>query len=437
MMGRQTTDQRALFYEFDLDERVPADHLLRRIDIFTTAALSDLHKELSAFYSHTGRPSIDPQLLIRMLIIGYCYGIRSERRLCEEVALNLAYRWFCRLDLDDDVPDHSTFSKNRHGRFRESDLLRHVFERVVGLCIAEGLVKGETFAVDASFIQANASRYHKEAPETIDWSQIEKPTRAVREYLDALDEAGGLAPGRAQPKMISPTDPASAWTSKAHKRAQFGYGLNYLIDTEHAVIVDVEATPARIYDEVAATKTMIERIEASFGLKPDQLAADTAYGTGKFLGWLVDEQEIDPHIPVWDRSQREDGTFSRGDFAYDAEKDLYTCPNGKALRTTGTLQSDNTFRYVSRKADCDICPLKSKCCPKQPQRRVLRDPNEAARDYARSLAGTLEFKQSAMKGRKSRCALGISKPTTASISCDCADYRAPVMSSTLPRLPKI
>lgn len=144
MMGRQTADQRALFYEFDLDERVPADHLLRRIDIFTTAALSDLHKELEAFYSHTGRPSIDPQMLIRMLIIRYWYGIRSERRLCEEVALNLAYRWFCRLDLDDGVPDHSTFSKNRHGRFRESDLLRHVFERVVGLCIAEGLVKGET-----------------------------------------------------------------------------------------------------------------------------------------------------------------------------------------------------------------------------------------------------------------------------------------------------
>jgi hypothetical protein len=144
-----------------------------------------------------------------------------------------------------------------------------------------------------------------------------------RKYLDALDEAGGLAPGRAQPKMISPTDPASAWTSKAHKRAQFGYGLSYLIDTQHAVIVDVETTPARTYDEVAAAKTMIERTEASFGLKPDRLAADTAYGTGKFLGWLVDEQKIDPHIPVWDRSQREDGTFSRGDFAYDAEKDLY------------------------------------------------------------------------------------------------------------------
>ena len=122
MMGRQTADQRALFYEFNLDERVPADHLLRRIDIFVRAALANLHEALTAYYSHTGRPSIDPELLIRMLIVGYCYGVRSERRLCEEVALNLAYRWFCRLDLDDEVPDHSTFSKNRHGRFRESDL---------------------------------------------------------------------------------------------------------------------------------------------------------------------------------------------------------------------------------------------------------------------------------------------------------------------------
>jgi transposase len=129
MMGRQTADQRALFYEINLDERAPEDHLLRRIDVFTIAALSDLHKELDAFYYHTGHPSIDPQLLIRILIIGYCYGIRSERRFCEEVALNLAYRWFCRLDLDDGVPDHSTFSKNRDGRFRESDVLRHARAR--------------------------------------------------------------------------------------------------------------------------------------------------------------------------------------------------------------------------------------------------------------------------------------------------------------------
>jgi transposase len=400
MMGRQTADQRALFYEFNLDERVPADHLLRRIDIFVMAALANVHEALTAYYSHTGRPSIDPELLIRMLIVGYCYGVRSERRLCEEVALNLAYRWFCRLDLDDEVPDHSTFSKNRHGRFRESDLLRHVFERVVGLCITNGLVKGEGFAVDASVIEADASRYHGKAPDEIDWNAIEKPTRAVREYLDALDAAAEPASDRKPPKVVSLSDPASAWTAKANKRVQFGYGLNYLIDREYAVIVDVEATPARTYDEVVASKTMIERTEMTFGLKPDWLAADTAYGTGRFLGWLVDQKKIKPHIPVWDRSQRDDGTLARDDFTYDAERDIYICPNDKVLRSTGTLHSDNTFRYVSRKLDCDLCRLKPRCCPKQPQRRILRDPNETAREYARRLADTPEFAQSSNERKK-------------------------------------
>ena len=261
MMGRQSGDQRQLFYQFDLDERVPSGHLLRRMNVFVSRALTDLHRDLAAYYSHTGRPSIDPELMIRMLIVGYCYGIRSERRLCEEVSLNLAYRWFCRLDLDDAVPDHSTFSVNRHGRFRESDLLRHVFERIVGLCMNTGLIKGEGFAVDASVIEADASRYHGVAPDEIDLHAIENPSRAIREYLAALDEAGELEPGRKPPKVISPSDPASAWTAKANKRVQFGYGLNYLIDNEHAVIVDVEATPARTYDEVASTRVMIERTE--------------------------------------------------------------------------------------------------------------------------------------------------------------------------------
>jgi transposase len=160
MMGRQAADQAQFFYAFNLDERIPKTHLLRRIDVFVTKALADVHREMAAFYSHTGRPSIDPELLTRMLIVGYCYGIRSERKLCEEVSLNLAYRWFCRLDLDDAVPDHSSFSKNRHGRFRDSDLLRGVFERVVGICLAVG----DGFAVDASVIEADASRYHGVEP---------------------------------------------------------------------------------------------------------------------------------------------------------------------------------------------------------------------------------------------------------------------------------
>ena len=310
MMGRQRRDQGRLFYEFRLEDRIPENHLLRRMNVFVTVALADLHKELKPHYSDIGRPSVDPELMIRMLIVGYCYGIRSERKLCQEVELHLAYRWFCKLDLDDKVPHHSTFSENRLGRFRESDLLRHIFERVVWAAMAMGLVKGEGFAVDASVLEANASRYHGKAPDELDWTDKQRQTRAVAEYLAALDEAAEPDPNRKAPKVISPSDPSSAWTAKANKRVQFGYGLNYLIDIDNAVIVDVEATPARTYDEVAATKTMLDRTEACFDLKPKRLAADTAYGTGKFLGWLVKEKRITPHIPVWERAKREDGKFS-------------------------------------------------------------------------------------------------------------------------------
>jgi transposase len=294
MMGRQTGDQSQLFYLFNLEERIPANHLLRRINPIVTRVLADLREKLALFYSDIGRPSIDPELMIRMLIVGYCYGF--ERRLCQEVELHLAYRWFCRLDLDDKIPDHSTFSVNRHGRFRDSDILRHVFEAVVRACMDAGLVKGEGFAVDASVMEADASRYHGKAPDEIDWSLPERQTRAVAEFLTALDDDDPVA-NRKLPKVISPVDPCSAWTAKANKRVQFGYGLNYLIDIENAVIVDVEATPARTYDEVAATKTMVKRTDERMGLKPKYLAADTAYGTGKFLSWLIGTG-ITPYIPV-------------------------------------------------------------------------------------------------------------------------------------------
>src|SRR3974390_2404150 len=187
MMGRQDRDQRQLFYEFSLDEMIPREHLLRRINVFATAVLADLHEQLRAFYSEIGRPSVDPELMIRMLIVGYCYGSRHERRLCEEVRLHLAYRWFCKLDLEDKVPHHSAFSINRLERFRERDILRHIFERVVAACMANGLVKGEGFAVDASVVEANASRYHGKAPNELDWTDAQRQTRAVSEYLAALE----------------------------------------------------------------------------------------------------------------------------------------------------------------------------------------------------------------------------------------------------------
>jgi transposase len=398
MMGRQTVDQSQLFYLFNLEARIPAHHLLRRINPTVARILAGLREKLEAFYSEIGRPSIDPELMIRMLIVGYCYGIRSERRLCEEVELHLAYRWFCRLDLDDKIPDHSTFSVNRHGRFRESDVLRHVFEAVVRTCMDAGLVKGEGFAVDASVMEADASRYHGIAPEDADWSAPERQTRAVAEFLGALDDDDPTA-DRKSPKVISLSDPCSAWTAKANKRVQFGYGLNYLIDVENAVIVDVEATPARTYDEVAAARTMIERTEQRIGLKPQWLAADTAYGTGKFLGWLTGTG-IAPQIPVWDKSAREDGTFSRSDFTFDRERNIYICPAGKVLKTTGNVGDDHMLRYLASKRDCDACPLKPQCCPRMLFRKVTRDINEDARDVARALMGTPEFDRSRDKRKK-------------------------------------
>jgi hypothetical protein len=228
--------------------------------------------------------------------------------------------------------------------------------------MAAGLVKGEGFAVDASVMEANASRYHGKAPEELDWTEKQRQKRAVAEYLVALEGESEPNPDRKPPKVISPSDPQSAWTAKANKRVQFGYGLNYLIDIENAVIVDVEATPARTYDEVVATQTMLDRTEQRFNLKPKRLAADTAYGTGKFLGWLVKKKKIIPHIPVWEKSDRRDGIFSRSDFRWDSKRGVYVCPNGKLLRTSGTVHDGRPLLYRASKRDCHVCPIRAKCC---------------------------------------------------------------------------
>ena len=397
MLGEQVGRQDRLFYAFCLEDRVPEDHPLRRID--AVLDLSWLRAELAPFYSHTGRPSVDPELMIRMLLIGYCYSIRSERRLCQETELNLAHRWFCRLGLEDAVPDHSTFSVNRHGRFRESDVFRRVFESVVRRCMDAGLVAGEGFAVDASVIEADASRFQRvEGPE-IDWTEDQLAQRAIKEYVTALESEDAPINPRRKPKALSPTDPMAAWTTRGRNKVMFGYSLNYLIDTKDAVIVDVEATPTRISKEVDATETMLERTEERFGLKPGRIAGDVAYGTGEMLGWLV-ERDIEPHIPVWDKGKRDDGTLSRGDFTFDKEGGVYVCPQGKTLKTTGKVHDGKTLLYRSSKHDCDPCPLKFKCCPNTPSRKIPRDFHEEARDYTRTLMGSEAYLQSGRERKK-------------------------------------
>jgi transposase len=387
MMGHRRVEQAALFYEFSLERHIPADHLLRSIDRFVE--FDELRRELAPFYSTLGRPSIDPELMIRMLIVGYCFGIRSERRLCEEVHLNLAYRWFCRLGLDGDVPDHSTFSKNRHGRFRESDLLRRMFETVLGRCVREGLVGGEAFAVDASLIKADANRQNGIEGEK--GLPSGATGRAVEEYLAVLDDAAFGAATDVVPKFVSPTDPAARWTGAHGGQAFFAYSTNYLIDVDHAIIVDVEATTAIRQAEVLAAKRMIERSMERFDLYPARLLGDSAYGSAEMLGWLVYQHGIEPHVTVFDKSARLDGTFSRDDFTYDHVGDVYYCPGGKILTTTSTrVNDDTTLLYRASKRDCAGCALKPRCCPNSPARKVPRSIHEGARDMARVIARSWE-----------------------------------------------
>jgi len=407
MMGARQEAQAALFYEFSLEDHVPKDHLLRSIDRFVD--LSTIRAHLADFYSHTGRPSIDPELLIRMLLVGYCLGIRSERRLCEEVNLNLAYRWFCRLDLTDRIPDHSTFSKNRHGRFRESDLLRKVFEMTVARCMQEGLVGGQGFAVDASLISADVQKQNSSNPE--DWAAREAAPndvqRAVREYLDVLDDEAFGAASEVTPKFTAHADPASQWTAARKGPAFFAYSDNYLIDTDQGIIMDVDASRSIRQAEVGAMRKMIDRTEDRFGIKPDWIAADTAYGSSDNLVWLTLEREILPFIPVFDNSKRKDGTWSRADFTWDEDNDRYICPEGKELRHTRRNYSDparNTHglkarNYGALKSDCQVCPSKAKCCPNTDTRRIRREKYEIVRDFARECTAS-EFNPKAQARRK-------------------------------------
>jgi len=339
--------------------------------------------------------------MIRMLLVGYVFAVRSERLLCREVRVNLAYRWFCGLGIEDTIPDHSAFSRARNERFGDSDIFRRVFVRVVEACIAAGLVGGEGFAVDASLIVADANK-QRSIPGK-DWDKRRDPetaSRAVKEYLATLDDTAFGAASEVTPKFVSASDPAAQWTGAMRGPAFFAYADNYLIDVKFGIIMDVEASRAIRQAEVGAAQTMIERTEERFGLKPERLAADTAYGSAANLNWLVNEKGIAPHIPVIDKSSRNDGTLSRDDFSFDKERNVYVCPKGKLLTTTGAVGADHTLRYFALKRDCEACSLKPKCCPKTPSRKITRDLHEDARDVARALADTEAFEQSCRERKR-------------------------------------
>ena len=393
-MGFQDAPE-ALFYDFRLEDHIPADHVLRRIDELFD--LSFVRDSLKAHYSRLGRPSVDPELMIRMLLVGYLFGIRSERRLCAEVHLNLAYRWFCRLGLEGKVPDQSTFSKNRYRRFRQSPVFRDLFETVVRQCLQAGLVRGEDFSVDGSLVEADANRDRRiaggDTHELATSGASDEVSRPVAEYFRTLDEEAEerVALAKAKPpKYLSQTDPMSAWNVK-DGRGKFGYLTNYMIDNANGIIVDVEATPARTAQEIIAAKTMIERTKHQLTCTPQRLAADKAYGSGAFLTWLC-ERKIEPHIPVLDRKQQTSGKLTRDTFSYDPERDVYICPQGAILKKVMSRAATRLDSYRSKDTDCRDCLIK-KACTKGKHRQMVRMWDEPAREKARELAVTEAFEQ--------------------------------------------
>ena len=337
----------------------------------------------------------------------------SERRLCAEVQVNLAYSWFCKLGIEDKIPDHSVFCRARRERFRASDALRRVFEGVVAMCISAGLVGGEAFSVDASLIKADVDKMKRlPGDQPIAWPKAEEASHAVREYIAALDAAsddqigdGGDDDGsnqssrrRKPPKEVSLTDPQATWVTRPGVDPFFAYDANYLIDNKAGIILDAAGTRANRAVEIAVTQTMIDRVEHRFDLRPRRLAGDTAYGAVRLLKWLAD-RNIAPHIPVWDKSARPDGTFSRADFAFDRERNVYVCPGGAELTSTGNIDQGHIVYYRASKSACSGCSLKPKCTTAI-VRKITRDLNEDVRDRVRALANTEAFQQSRRERKK-------------------------------------
>jgi len=385
-----------------LDDWVPPDHLLRAID--RHVEFRALRAQLRPLYSDVGRPSIDPEILLRILLIGYLYGITSERRLMDEVGLNLAYRWFTGLGFDQSIPDHSTFSKNRQGRFRGSTVFRDFFEQIVQQCIDVGLVAGQRFSVDGTIIAANASSQSRIRREQL--PEAAKVSRTAQEYLleiETQNESDPDAPPGTPPALrdtdgkVSTSDPDAAWATKGGP-IHLSYYDNYLIDNTSNIIVDVEATPARTSQEIVAARRMLERVASTFGVAPATLAGDKSYGTGPFLAWLID-RNITPHVPVLDRTHQTDGQYTRDDFVFEPDSNAFLFPNGKLLKFCGIGRASRVNVYRASPLDCKDCPLKAACTAGR-ARRLTINFDEPARQHAKRLVETDEYRLSRRERKK-------------------------------------
>ena len=392
MMGNHSRSE-SLFYYFRLEDQVPENHLLRLIDRHVN--FDFIRARLKESYSETGRPSIDPELLLRMMLVGYLYGVTSERKLVEELRMHLAWRWFTGLGFDEGIPHHSTFSKNRHGRFQESNVFQELFEEIVARCVEAGLVKGEHMSVDGSFIQANADHHSRVPREQL--AEVAKVNCTVREYLAELEQENPVEPPVPQQEKVSTTDPDSTYATKGGP-ARLGYYDNYLVDNASCVIVGVQATPARLSQESAAARDMIERYRDRYGSVPQTLAADTTYGNGELLQWL-DERGIAAYIRVKENPNGPTDLYGIDKFTYVPEENYYICPEGKPLKYVGINPRNRTHLYYSTVKRCRDCPQKSRCT-RAKYRAIAIHTCEAARQRAYALARTPAFAISQRARRK-------------------------------------
>ena len=392
MMGQHSRSE-SLFYYFRIEDQVPENHLLRLID--RHISFDFVREKLQDSYSDTGRPSIDPELLLRILLIGYLYGVTSERKLVEELQMHLAWRWFTGLSFDQEIPHHSTFSKNRHGRFHESDLFQQLFEEIVDRCQEAGLVEGEHLSVDGSFIAANASRSSRIPREQLPEAAQVKLT--IREYLTELEQQNPIEEPTHQ-ALVSTTDPDSTYATKGSRAVELGYFNNYLIDNQSGVIVGVQATAARLSQESVAAREMITRSAERRGRFPQSVAADTTYGNGELLAWL-EQRGITPYIRVKESPAPKTNLYGIEKFTYVAETNSYQCPEGKRLTYVGINAINRTHVYVATRKRCRDCPQKAQCT-RGHYRQIAIHVHEPARQRARERVTVPAFAAAQRQRRK-------------------------------------
>ncbi len=394
MMGQHDRSE-ALFYYFRLEDQVPEHHLLRLID--KHISFEFVRQQLKDSYSETGRPSIDPELLLRMLLIGYLYGITSERKLVEELRMHLAWRWFTGLGFDQEIPHHSTFSKNRHGRFQESKLFEQLFEQIVRQCVEVGLVSGKNLSVDGSFVEANAAKESRIPREQL--AEAAQVHHTVRQYLREVEEQNPVEEPVHEQDQVSTTDPDSTYATKGGTPARLGYYDNYLVDNDSCVIVGVQATAARMSQETVAAQDMLTRFAEWQGRKPESVAADTTYGNGEFLQWLAD-RNITPYMRTRDSIHRKRSPFFGPErFTYQPEHNRYLCPAGQVLNYGGRNQRNRTYAYIGTRKRCGACALKAQCTSGA-FRYLAIHMDEPARQRARELAKTPEFAHAQRQRKK-------------------------------------